>query len=259
MLTGLEEGQVQLLTREIGDVKVTRNRMPIFGWSADEILMSLLDVREPTDLTTVVDVQRLGELSIKEALTDDEQAELVRLREEVSRRLSYGPTDSQVEFLVKYLGAYLRNAGGRLGVARKNPAQGETKERRGFLKAMHWVDRGPEPNGLAAIRIARTGAWVAHYRNRVGNRPSDSEWRRFYSDLSAPFHGLCAYCEEITRGEVDHFRPVSRFPHRVYQWSNWVFACHYCNWSKSNRWPPDGYVDPCAEYPEERPDHLLHF
>ena len=124
---------------------------------------------------------------------------------------------------------------------------------------MHWVDRGPEPNGLAAIRIARTGAWVAHYRNRVGNRPSDSEWRRFYSDLSAPFHGLCAYCEEITRGEVDHFRPVSRFPHRVYQWSNWVFACHYCNWSKSNRWPPDGYVDPCAEYPEERPDHYFTF
>ena len=104
MLAGLDEGQVQLLTREGGDVKVTRNRTPIFGWSADQILMSLLDVREPTDLTTAVDVQRLGELSVKETLTDNEEAELARLREEVSRRLSCGPSDSQVEFLVKYLG-----------------------------------------------------------------------------------------------------------------------------------------------------------
>ena len=104
MLAGLGEGQVQLLTREAGEIQVSRNQTPIFGWSADEILMSLLDVREPTDLTTAVDVQRLGELSVKESLTDDEKGELARLREEVSRRLSLSSTDSQVEFLVKYLG-----------------------------------------------------------------------------------------------------------------------------------------------------------
>lgn len=105
MLAGLGEGQVQLLTREAGgDVLVTRNREPIFGWSADEILMSLLDVREPTDLTTAVDVQRLGELSVKESLTHHEATELAGLREEVSRRLSCSPADSQVEFLARYLG-----------------------------------------------------------------------------------------------------------------------------------------------------------
>ena len=93
-----------MLTREAGEIQVSRNQTPIFGWSADEILMSLLDVREPTDLTTAVDVQRLGELSVKESLTDDEKGELARLREEVSRRLSFSSTDSQVEFLVKYLG-----------------------------------------------------------------------------------------------------------------------------------------------------------
>lgn len=71
--------------------------------------MSLLDVGEPTDLTTSFDVQCLGELSIKETLTDNEEAELARLREEVSRRLSCGPTDSKVEFLVKYL-AYISSA-----------------------------------------------------------------------------------------------------------------------------------------------------
>ena len=104
MLAGLKKGQVQLLTRAGGEVHVSRNPTSIFGWSADEILMSLLDVREPTDLTTTVDVQRLGELSVKQPLTDDEAAELTRLREEVDHRLLSVPSDARVEFLVRYLG-----------------------------------------------------------------------------------------------------------------------------------------------------------
>ena len=124
---------------------------------------------------------------------------------------------------------------------------------------MHWVGRGPEPEGLDSIRLARTDRWVAHYRDGVGNRPNDSEWRRFHGDLIEPFHGLCAYCEEGTQGEVDHFRPISRFPILVYEWFNWVFACQHCNRSKSNRWPVDGYVDPCAEYSEERAERYFAF
>ena len=124
---------------------------------------------------------------------------------------------------------------------------------------MHWVDRGPEPAGLEAIRISRTSAWVAHYKDGVGRRPNDSDWRRFHDDLSEQSHGLCAYCEEVTQGEVDHFRPISKFPHLVYEWFNWVFACPYCNRSKSNRWPPVGYVDPCTEYAQERPEGYFSF
>ena len=124
---------------------------------------------------------------------------------------------------------------------------------------MHWIDRGPEPDGLETVREARTGSWVVHYRDGIGNRPNDSRWQHFHDDLSAPFHGLCAYCEETTPGEVDHFRPVSRFPHLVYKWSNWVFACHYCNSNKSNRCPSGGYVDPCAGCVDERPERYFTF
>ena len=85
---------------------------------------------------------------------------------------------------------------------------------------MHWVDRGPEPDGLAAVRLGRTNGWVAHYQNGVYNRPNDSEWRRFSDKLSEAFSGICGYCEERTAGEVDHFRPISRFPSLVYEWSN---------------------------------------
>ena len=124
---------------------------------------------------------------------------------------------------------------------------------------MHSIDRGPEPDGLQAVRAARTGSWVTHYRDGIGNRPNDSRWQRFHDDLGTPFRGLCAYCEEITPGEVDHFRPISRFPHLVYEWSNWVFACHYCNSNKSNRWPSGGYVDPCAGCVNGRPECYFTF
>lgn len=124
---------------------------------------------------------------------------------------------------------------------------------------MHWVNRGPEPNELAPIRSEYTQRWVQHYRSRVGTKPADSQWRRFHDDLVATFFGHCGYCEEISRGEIDHFRPKSRFPELVYEWSNWVFACHDCNSFKGEKWPSDGFVDPCARSRIARPEIYFSF
>ena len=66
-----------------------------------------------------------------------------------------------------------------------------------------------------------------------------------------------AYCEETTKGEVDHFKPKSRFPKLVYSWSNWLFACHECNHAKLGTWPTAGYVDPCATSKQDHPER--HF
>lgn len=124
---------------------------------------------------------------------------------------------------------------------------------------MHWVDRGPEPEGLGIIRSQYTPRWVEHYRYGSVPRPSDSRWRDFRADLSRTFFSLCAYCEEIDRGEVDHFRPKSKFPELVYEWSNWVFSCHFCNMSKLEKWPPRGYVNPCAKSRSARPENFFDF
>ena len=124
---------------------------------------------------------------------------------------------------------------------------------------MHWVDRGPEPDGLPAVRSQYTPRWVQHYRDGLGSRPNDSHWRRFSDDIGQVFFGLCGYCEEVARGEVDHFRPKSRFPERVYEWSNWVFACHDCNSAKLDRWPSDGYVNPCAKTVPAMPERFFDF
>ena len=124
---------------------------------------------------------------------------------------------------------------------------------------MHWVDRGPEPDRLARIRARYTPRWVRFYDSKAGDKPSDSRWRDFSGDLTDAFHGLCAYCEERRRGEVDHFRPKSRYPDLVYAWSNWLFACHDCNHAKGEKWPPRGYVDPCARSRGARPEHFFSF
>lgn len=124
---------------------------------------------------------------------------------------------------------------------------------------MHWVDRGPEPEQLAHTRDQYTPRWIEYYGSGVGQKPSDSKWRNFADDLTETFHDLCAYCEEFSRGEVDHFRPKSRYPTLVYTWSNWLFACHDCNHAKGEKWPPRGYVDPCARSIDARPEQFFAF
>ena len=124
---------------------------------------------------------------------------------------------------------------------------------------MHWIDRGPEPDGIVQFRAQYKQGWVQYYRHRVGQIPSDAYWRDFHDDLERVFYGLCAYCEEICKGEVDHFRPKSRFPELVYDWSNWLFACHDCNQAKGGKWPVEGYVDPCAHSESAHPEQYFDF
>ena len=124
---------------------------------------------------------------------------------------------------------------------------------------MHWVDRGLEPPELATIRSRHTARWIQYYAQGVGSKPKDSHWLRFRSHLERVFLCLCAYCEETTKGEVDHFRPKSKFPALVYCWANWLLACHECNHAKLDTWPAVGYVDPCATSKSEPPECLFLF
>ena len=124
---------------------------------------------------------------------------------------------------------------------------------------MHWVNRGPQPDGLESVRIRYTSRWVEYYTQRTGTKPQDSRWTDFKGDLERTFYGLCAYCESTCSGEVDHFRPKSRFPELVYDWANWLLACHDCNHAKGDKWPTGGYVDPCATLTPERPENFFDF
>ena len=124
---------------------------------------------------------------------------------------------------------------------------------------MHAVDRGEEPPKLKAVREKYTPKWVRYYRDGQGKKPTDDRWRKFQPDLSEVFSTLCAYCEESCKGDVDHFGPKSRYPARVYEWSNWVLACHTCNHGKGEKWPSGGYVDPCAKTRPAQPEAYFTF
>ena len=120
---------------------------------------------------------------------------------------------------------------------------------------MHWVDRGDEPTDLAEIRDNFTTRWIDHYRRSIGDKPpNDHRWTQFIEDLRKVFSELCGYCERRPRGQVDHFKPKSKFPELVYEWDNWIFSCAECNSSKQAKWPKWGYVDPCARSRQARPE-----
>jgi uncharacterized protein (TIGR02646 family) len=124
---------------------------------------------------------------------------------------------------------------------------------------MHAVDRGREPPKLKAVRNKYTPRWVRYYRDGEGNKPSDDHWRKFQPDLSRVFSAICGYCEQSCKGQVDHFRPKSRYPQSVYRWSNWILACPTCNQNKGEGWPSGGYVDPCAKTRSAQPEAYFAF
>ncbi len=137
------------------------------------------------------------------------------------------------------------------------------------LDGLRWVDRGPEPAGVAGYASQFKPGWIDYFQNHVGGRPTDFYWSRFRSILGSRTNNICWYCERqcVASDEsggkaptVDHFRPISKFPALAYDWSNWIFSCHRCNVdNKGDQWPEAGYVDPCAFHASGRPERYFDF
>lgn len=88
--------------------------------------------------------------------------------------------------------------------------------------------------------------------------------------LATDFKHRCAYCDDLDSvygGQasyaVEHFAPKGKFPNLRYTYDNLLYACSFCNASKSDDWPSDspsinivedrGYIDPCTD---EYSEHL---
>ena len=123
MLSGLKAGQLQLLKRDAdGKATVSSNWRDMAGWTAEEILRSVLEVRDTMDLTTASEIDRMGELTIKQTLTETEQAELAELQQKVGEVLPGGPTSSHVEFFLRYLReVYSEQKAGSAAAAKPRP------------------------------------------------------------------------------------------------------------------------------------------
>ena len=108
-------------------------------------------------------------------------------------------------------------------------------------------------------------------RGRVPSRSKVAE-RQFYqayrADLKRDFFSACGYCgDEDDRVDsvvfhIDHFAPKTKFPALALDYGNLVYACRYCNVSKSDHWigadaavshdGKRGFIDPCT------PDYENH-
>ena len=97
VVAGRKAGQVHLLKRENGVVTATTHPEDIIGWTADEILRTMMGVEEPTDQLTVDRANRLRQLREKETLTPEEEDELSELRRQVNEDLlsKGGPLETQ--------------------------------------------------------------------------------------------------------------------------------------------------------------------
>ena len=85
VVAGLSAGQVHLLKRdENGVVTASTNTEDIIGWTADEILRTMMGVDEPTDQLTVDRADRLRKLREKDTLAPEEEDELNALRRQVN-------------------------------------------------------------------------------------------------------------------------------------------------------------------------------
>ena len=112
VVAGLKAGQVHLLKRdENGVVTATTNERDVIGWTADEILRTMMGVDEPTDQLTVDRASRLRQLRGKETLTPEEESELNGLRRQVNKDLlsKGGPLEAERERYADLMRDFLRS------------------------------------------------------------------------------------------------------------------------------------------------------
>lgn len=101
------------------------------------------------------------------------------------------------------------------------------------------------------------------YPNRSYSGKPFSDYRRYKIHLEQDFNGRCGYtdCNQFWFGgkssfQIDHFKPKSKFPELLCEYTNLVYSCSYVNRAKSD--DINEYFDPCnIDYNEHfYRDHL---
>ena len=104
VVAGLKAGQVHLLSRDDnGRVTATTNTEDVIGWTADEILRTMMGVDDPTDDATAAAARELRQLRQEPPRSNPEdeaqrQQRMQELRQQVDRDLlAGGPMEAQRE------------------------------------------------------------------------------------------------------------------------------------------------------------------
>jgi hypothetical protein len=93
------------------------------------------------------------------------------------------------------------------------------------------------------------------------------KWSDAKAQLAADTHGKCAFCESPTTatnyGDVEHYRPKSKFPWFAYCYENFLLSCTLCNGTKGNQHVAgNAFADPVPPWPDAHmpsPAEMLAF
>ena len=69
----------------------------------------------------------------------------------------------------------------------------------------------------------------------------------------------CMYCLDSHGSDIEHFRPKTNYPKRMYQWSNLLLCCAHCGRLKGNQFPTSGHRALLVDPTKENPWHYLDF
>ena len=72
--------------------------------------------------------------------------------------------------------------------------------------------------------------------------------------LEEIYHGKCAYCEQKTDLEHEHYRPVSKYKWLEKSWSNIIPACSKCN---KKKWASFELLDNKKKIDEKKAEEIL--
>ncbi|MBN1935937.1 MAG: hypothetical protein JW934_14800 [Anaerolineae bacterium] len=132
------------------------------------------------------------------------------------------------------------------------------------------VNRGTGPDGFAA----RSAQWQEQFAKARQQNPKlsaarfwdqvRSEIRPYAQILDQIFYNKCAFCESkmahVSRPQIEHYYPKSKFPERMFNWQNWLLSCAQCNEIKGTYFPfcddRPCLLDPASEDPGDHIDFL---
>lgn len=123
------------------------------------------------------------------------------------------------------------------------------------------VKKGPKPK----ILVLNAKKWTKEYcdavkkyqKTKKGKKPSAKynhpEIKKGVIDES---HDKCVFCESkvshVYHGDIEHFKPKSKFCCYSHSWANLLFSCRICNGAKSDNFPiPDPIIKPTKDNPEK--------
>ena len=126
------------------------------------------------------------------------------------------------------------------------------------------ISRTPKP----AVLVRKADEWqkcLSQAHTEKERKRAEARYRHeeIKEVLCRMFHGKCAYCESklthVDFGDIEHYRPKSKWPQLTFEWENLMLACGICNQNKWDHFPEADEGGPIINPTQEDPDVHLDF